>query len=371
MTDPIFRGLVLADALPGGTAAADITIFADHLEARLNDDRPFALRFAGMRVERGGASGDLIFCRPAAGGATIACEARGFLAALSELAGPVLGDDLRRLSAKGRGVRRLRVAVLATTLAVIAVVALALPLLWSWCVERAVAAIPTSVDRTLGDHVKAQTAIATPAHPQAAAALRAIVDRLAAAAPAGHGFEFRVEIAGDDAVNAFAAPGGFMVVNRGLLAKAESADQIAGVLAHEMAHVLRRHGMRGLVNNAGLVLVMQAAFGDVGGLSATLAEGATLAVLSKHSRDQERDADAEGVRLLVRAGLDPNGVAGFFRLLQREPGSEATGLAGWMASHPGHAERIATVEHLARELAPVELRPLAIDWAAVRTEAGK
>lgn len=76
--------------------------------------------------------------------------------------------------------------------------------------------------------------------------------------------KFRLHIASDTNINAFALPGGYVVVNSGLLAAVKQPEELAGVLAHELAHVTRRHGLRNLIQSAGLMILAQAVFGQWG-----------------------------------------------------------------------------------------------------------
>ena len=114
----------------------------------------------------------------------------------------------------------------------------------------------------------------------------------------------------------------------------------------------------------------QLLFGDASGVIAIAAQGATLAVLTGYSRDMEREADAEGARMMAAAGLDPRGMIGFFTLLKAEPGSEMPEGLQWMSTHPQHEARIAALEALIPDLPRGEPAALDLDWGAVRRAAG-
>src|SRR5690606_30814505 len=104
-------------------------------------------------------------------------------------------------------------------------------------------------------------------------AVRSIGARLLAHAPE-HPFTFEFAVVRDETANAFAAPGGYVVVHTGLLERAASGEEVAGVLAHELAHVLERHSMRQLTRRAGLVALLSATVGPVDGLGGVLVDGA-------------------------------------------------------------------------------------------------
>ena len=119
-----------------------------------------------------------------------------------------------------------------------------------------------------------------------------------AAAP----FDLRIQVVDAPQINAFALPGGQIVVYTGLLRKAARPEQVAGVIAHEMAHVTLRHGLRGIAKQVGVLVGVQVLTGDLSGLAAQVA---TAAISNAYSRDAEREADAEGARMLAAAGIDP------------------------------------------------------------------
>lgn len=145
--------------------------------------------------------------------------------------------------------------------------------------------------------------------------------------------------------NAFALPGGDIVVTDGLLALAEDRDDIViGVLAHELAHVRHRHGMRGVVQASLLAVASSAALGDFSGVVAVLP--ALLGQLA-YSRDFEREADRDARALLREAGLAPSAMAVLFerlaaqRRMRGAPAEEGDALGIAFSSHPADAERIA------------------------------
>jgi len=126
-------------------------------------------------------------------------------------------------------------------------------------------------------------------------------------------FQFRFMLAKSDDVNAFALPGGFVVVNAGLLREAQSGDEIAAVLAHELSHVTLRHSTKRLAGSLGAGAALATVLGvvDLGAPAYTVAHLAGLG----YERDQESEADVEGRGLLRRAGISPLAMAAFFERL--------------------------------------------------------
>jgi len=165
-------------------------------------------------------------------------------------------------------------------------------------------------------------------------ALDGLTERLSRAAASP--FEFRISVLDLDTPNAFALPGGQIVVFRGLLDFAESPDELAGVLAHEMGHVTFRHGTEGIVKSLGLAFFFGVMLGDLGSGAIGLA-GETL-VSTAYSREAETEADSAALELLDRAGLRAEGVAEFFARLEKAYGDMPAAVA-LLSTHPTHLSR--------------------------------
>jgi beta-barrel assembly-enhancing protease len=196
--------------------------------------------------------------------------------------------------------------------------------------------------------------------PSLNAYLNRIVSRLAAVAP-GPRYAYQAKAVDTAEVNAFALPGGYMYVNRGLVEAAESEDQLAGVLAHEMAHVALRHG----THQVSRAYVAQAGLGILGGLlgsrdrrSADLVSavgGLGLnALFLRYSRDAEEEADVVGAQMIARAGYDPEDMARFFDKLAAMSQSQPGRLDRFFSDHPAPAGRATRIRQEARSLGPAE-----------------
>jgi hypothetical protein len=152
-------------------------------------------------------------------------------------------------------------------------------------------------------------------------------------------FKFSFTIIEDETLNAYALPGGAIVIHSGLIAKAEDVNEVAGVLAHEISHVTRRHHIRGIVDKLGFFVLLRAFLGDAAGIGTELAlVGSSLEAL-RYSRDYELEADESGWELMLAANLDPNGMIAFFEQLQHEHGSMPAE-ASFLSTHPATEERI-------------------------------
>ena len=221
--------------------------------------------------------------------------------------------------------------------------------------------IPVSVDQEVGRMFEGQFLASKEVVPEneATRAIKLIVDRLEAAS-ADQRFEFKVSIQRNKEVNAFAAPGGLIVVYTGLIAEAGSAEEVAGVLAHEMAHATNRHSMRQMLYAGGLLPLAGLLIGqpDAAALFQSLGQLSEL----KFSRTQEEDADRTGFDTLVAAGISAEGMARFFDRL-----AEAGAPPSFLSTHPSSTDRAASIRARARSLAPAKpIEPLPIDWDAVK-----
>jgi predicted Zn-dependent protease len=168
----------------------------------------------------------------------------------------------------------------------------------------------------------------------------------------GRAYEFQV--VNSEVANAFAIPGGFIFINRGILERAESASELAGVLAHEIGHVVERHGLEQMAkaqNTNNAVSLIYVLLGRAPGAAEQVAlQVAGSAWMAKHSREAEREADRVAVLYMARAGLDPQGMPRFFeRLLDEERGSPSEMLA-WFSTHPLTADRIADADSMIASL---------------------
>lgn len=175
----------------------------------------------------------------------------------------------------------------------------------------------------------------------------------------------KVDVVDMDVTNAFALPGGRIFLFREVLEKATSADEVAGVLAHEIGHVVHRHSMRAVLHDGALSVLAGLVLGDVTG-GTTIALFGRMMLGSAFSREQERESDEVSVRLMQEAGADPRAINIFFRrLVNAEAGGS---IPSAFRSHPLTTERIENVDRMADEAAPAK-RPILSpeQWAALKS----
>ena len=186
--------------------------------------------------------------------------------------------------------------------------------------------------------------------------IEAIGRRLAAAAP-GTKFPYQFRVTNLSDVNAFALPGGFLYVNRGLIELVPTEGQLAGVMAHEIAHVALRHQ----TNQVSKAYLARAGVGLLGGMlgggnrsSASIIQamgGVGLnALFLRFSRTAESQADIVGAQIMARAGYDPREMADMFELLRRQAGHDPGRLERFLSDHPAPADREARVREEAARL---------------------
>lgn len=160
-------------------------------------------------------------------------------------------------------------------------------------------------------------------------------------------FPITIRVSGTDAINAVTAPGGQIIVFRGLLEFADGPDELVGVLAHEVAHAAARHPMQGLIRNAGLSLVVKALIGGRAGGDLLSNVGKNLVLLA-NIREAELQADQEGLELLNRAGIRSIGMARFLNHMKSKQGDVPQALS-YFSTHPMHADRIALLRGLQQD----------------------
>jgi predicted Zn-dependent protease len=191
--------------------------------------------------------------------------------------------------------------------------------------------------------------------PRATDFVEEIVHRLTAEAP-GARFDYQVKLVDAPEINAFALPGGFLYVNRGLVEAVRSEGELAGVLAHEVAHVALRHGTRqatkGTAAQAGLS-VLQRVLGrndnETGKIVGVVGGVGLNAAFLKFGRDDEREADRVGAEMMAKAGYDPEDMARFFDLLAAQRRSNPGKVEQFFSSHPSPGDRAAQIRQAGYE----------------------
>lgn len=182
--------------------------------------------------------------------------------------------------------------------------------------------------------------------------------------------EWRFRVVDSKDVNAFAIPGGFIYVNRGLIERTERMDQLAGVLGHEIGHVVRRHSAEQMKRaggaNIGLALLCTLTNICESTAARVAIDVGGSAWLARHSRAAEAEADSEAVANVTRSGVSPDGIPEMFRILRRARERQPDRLQAFFASHPLEEDRIAATERMVQAIDPLIRRDLVRDDHAYR-----
>ena len=190
--------------------------------------------------------------------------------------------------------------------------------------------------------------------------VEAIGKRLAAESPR-RDVPYHFAVADMAEANAFALPGGFVYVSRGLVTMANSEDELANVIGHEIGHVAARHAAQrdtratsvGLLSVLGTVAAAALGGPEAGRMVGQFGQVAGAGLIASYSRDQERQADEVGQQISAAAGWDPAGMASFLYTLEREGQMRSGGVArqpGFLDSHPAAGERAVVAQQRARQL---------------------
>ena len=234
--------------------------------------------------------------------------------------------------------------------------------------DRLAPLVPVAVEKRIGEAVDGQIRLLFGGKvcdgTEGRAAFRKLVGKLQAAS--GIDLPLEAEVLGTPLQNAVALPGGKVYMLDGLLQRAENADEVAGVLAHEIAHVHHRDGLRRLIQTGGTSFLVGLLFGDVFGGSALIF--ATQHLLdASYSRETEQSADAFAIETMNKLGraAAPTG-----ELLLRITGAEGRKGVSLLSSHPLTEERLATMKKLGRGNTGPELLS-ADEWRALKAVCGK
>ncbi|HEY4485323.1 MAG TPA: M48 family metallopeptidase [Nitrospiria bacterium] len=354
-----------ASYFDGQTACAVavvVTLTPHHILIQM-PERTITWRYAEIRQTQGWYAGEAV--RLEKGGdfpEGLVIEDPSFLSCVHRLA-PEAARQFHNPASRSKRAAWIALAGVAAAGAGLGIYFLGIPAAADFTAER----IPVSWEEKLGR--TAEVSLMGPSKicedPALAAVIERIVRRLDEAAP-DHPYTFHVTIVQEPVMNAFAAPGGRIVVFTGLLKKTQTPEELAGVLAHEMQHVLRRHATKAIFRDISTAVLLAAVAGDAGSaLSAALKSAQNLNRLS-YSRANETEADALGMKLLLDSGVDPEGMIRFFQELQDQYG-DAPQYFKYLSTHPAASDRIRRLKKMA---AAVRITPTMLvskqEWRAAR-----
>lgn len=333
------------DALPNGKGSGDLEIEGDSLIFS-TESTSARLPLEGLQIKRGGAANRLLFfTHPSVPQWTLYTTDTTILKNPYITANQALNGQVKQMGKKQWLGRSITISICLLILAAIG----SLYFLKEPIAKATAAAIPASAEQKLGETAWGQMSVGRRIidTPEITSQLETMVQPLIEAVGSER-YTFQIYLMEEEEVNAFALPGGVIVLHTGLILEAENTEEILGVLAHEIAHVTMQHGMRNMIESAGLILMVQTVLGDVSGLAALLGQGGAVLLQKKFSRDFEREADELGLEYLVKAKINPRGLVTFFEKLQHKhedvPGGEVMDKLSWISTHPATEERIADLE---------------------------
>jgi len=197
--------------------------------------------------------------------------------------------------------------------------------------------------------------------PEANRYINLLGDQIASRTSRGD-LDWRFYIVDSREVNAFAVPGGFIYVNRGLIERTDNMSELAGVLGHEIGHVVLRHTVKQMEKAQGANIGVTLACVLTSVCNSQVAQAginiAGTALFAKFSRSDEQQADQQAIQNTVRAGIDPHGVVSMFQKLIAERKSGRSAVEGFFATHPGEEDRIAATQAEINRLPAASLRGL-------------
>jgi predicted Zn-dependent protease len=247
----------------------------------------------------------------------------------------------------------------AAAVSIVAVVLFGVPL----AADRLTPLVPQAFEARLGEvadrQIKAMFDGRVCSSPSGQAALEKLVDRVRD--KAGLDISVRTAVLSTPVPNAFALPGGTVYVFKGLLARAENPDEIAGVLAHEFGHLRHRDATRNLIYNGGTSFLIGLLFGDITGSGALIFASRSL-VTSSYSREAEQNADSFSIDTMHRLGRSPKAMG---ELMLRVTGKEEDKSLSILSSHPLTEDRLARMKNEERPLTGPPLLT-ADEWASLK-----
>jgi len=299
-----------------------------------------------LQIERDeAAEGGIVFCDPDHDDWLIHTPDAAILAHGALLQQPHTRNQIRLLQSGKELARRLKITGI--FLAGFAVLALGVSMLMGIIVNSLVARVPVEWEQELGDKVMAdlkQKATFVEDAKMQTNLLQAVAPLLRAVPTNALGFKFY--LLDYPLPNAFALPGGHVVVTTSLMRLADRPEEIAGVVAHELAHVIRKHAIRKIVASAGPYILCRLFMRDNSGLLGLLAGSSQLLVCQSFSQEYELEADDVGWQYLVKAHIDPRGLPEMLKKLKAvQQNMKLVQVAPQaFSSHPATDKRIRRLE---------------------------
>ncbi len=367
-----YQGLAFHASLPTGRSDCTLSLRGHELVGRTPTGCEMSLDLRQVAFERRSVDGGtLYFTTRSPGGPVLTTPDNSLLKELEDARIPEFNllIQAKGLSPWRRFLRR------AIPVSIFLFIIVGIPWFLIGCLPLlVVGVIPRSIDREIGEVVHeavvdavADGRVGAVTDPAIAEPVHKIVERLTAVVDRD-GFDFEVTVIDSDIVNAFALPGGKIVVTTALLEFADSPEEVAGVLAHEVSHVTERHTVRMIVKNVGVMVGVSAIFGDTGSVTQAIMEQAAHMTSLSFSRSCETEADSEAVQVLARAKVDASGLRTFLQKMEKREATLSGGHAEspFLSTHPVTSDRLEEIEDERRDVDAFTPQPFEVDWAALQ-----
>ena len=370
-----FAGHAFHDSFKNGKASGEISLTDVHVQFQ-NDQGQVRFSISGAQFKLGGASDRLLFISH-----PTQPDWNLYTSDLSILKHPALHNDpaVQQQVKKARHTKRLAWGIFGSVGALIIAIPLCIILFMDSITGVLAPHIPAEWEQSLGETAFEQYALGQEFLDQEdtdkllTPLVQPLLDNLD-----NDRYQYHFHISRDEQVNAFALPGGYIVINSGLILKADSADEMLGVVAHEIAHVTEQHSVRNIMGTAGVYLTINAMLGDMTGLLAVVADAAPFLINQSYSRGFESEADEEGLALLHRAGINPEGLLTFFEKLRALEQEKMQDMAGednseamattlkFLSTHPATDDRIDNLQARIDALPHQRQRDLQTEFEALQ-----
>jgi Zn-dependent protease with chaperone function len=371
MSSSDFRpnALCFGQDLPGAGVACRVEVSSDGLTVHLPHSRE-DVTFQALSVQAGGFDLDQLVLKWTFNGTNrlVYLKDPAVILAFRNAAPPDLSRKVEGTAAEVRRATRSRRNVLLVGAASILVLIVGIWLGFDALVAVAVGRIPIEWERVIGESARDEFLAGRTIVKDGPTveAVQEVTRRLTGPIPQNP-YQFQVTLVRSETVNAFALPGGQVIVFTGLVAEATGPEEVAGVLSHELNHVLLRHGLKRVVKNLGVVAVVTILVGGGHGTFGLAQRLATEMLTLKFSRQQETEADLAGLHLLYQAGISPSGLIQFFDRLSKSSSQDAA--VEMLSTHPMSAARAERLKREAAALPEQSPVPFSFDWQAVQAGA--
>lgn len=377
-----YRSIAMGEQIPGKRISGTLRIN----ESGVSFDSDFfkeLMPLDKLKIWKGGASNNFIFFSHPDLDCTFYTENKTILSESVLNSRKEIALQILKIRKKSRS------AVLAGFLAAAAVIAvlyfsvIGILLIKERAIDAIVKNMPVSWEERLGDLVYSQFEGQVIKNQSLSEDLNVVTMPLIKAAQKNNArnYKFSFSVVNESSINAFALPGGRIVIHSALINKTNSAEELAGVLAHELAHITEQHSLRQMIQSMGVFLLLQAVIGDAEGIMGVILENSGYLLTLKFSRDFETDADRIGFQYLEDAHINPSGMKDFFRKLASMESHEenkteedmktgkdnASDVFEALSTHPDTEKRIQNIEKMLIQAKSENYRKLNLDYTRFKS----